>query len=413
MVRVSSLRGVVRAVCSFVFSGSVPANEGCSLPVIRKESKSIVMPIFARIYFALFLFSFLCWGQGDVLTFIAGSMMGHPVPDLSGVWAALLTALFLWSAGPLSACCSRRGLSPFQPCVAWSWAVAAFLSMPHASCVYQCALLAAAVLLAMVVEWRNRRAKPSAMRDWWQGVSFSAVSLLLVSLFLACGTATTDVQHYEMITARRILDNHPKHALKVGRGELATSPRLLALRCYAMSERAGGLGARIFERPFPPLAHADMLLLPDDARQRLLLPVDSLTKRLGGVKRRQGECALDYLSRCATLAGDRPSPAADYYLCALLVDRRIDRFAKEVQRFYGRQIRCKKGLPHYYVEALVMYARTRLHPVIVYRDAAVEANLRDYFDMRDSIPDAVMRRNLLCRSYGDTFWWYFTYGYAR
>lgn len=102
------------------------------------------------------------------------------------------------------------------------------------------------------------------------------------------------------------------------------------------------------------------------------------------------------------------TPAVDYYLCALLMDRNIDLFVREITKLYPRRIR-SHHLPQYYAEALVYYTRTRTRPLVVYHDAAIEANLRDYTEMAAKYPDRSVRYNMMRRSYGETYWFWHEY----
>lgn len=146
-----------------------------------------------------------------------------------------------------------------------------------------------------------------------------------------------------------------------------------------------------------------------------MFPIDSLCQKLraprpSAEEQSKAEKAIDYFRQAAENAGHHPSIAADYYLCALLANRQIDRFACEIQQYYPRQVREQKHLPKYYTQALVMYTHMRTRPTVVFRDAAVEANYNDFSEMRDTLKRADIRNNMLRRSYGETYWWYYQEG---
>ena len=101
-------------------------------------------------------------------------------------------------------------------------------------------------------------------------------------------------------------------------------------------------------------------------------------------------------------------PALDYYLCALLLEGNLDIFSKEFLRLYPRSLRNKK-LPIYFAEALFLYTHTRTRPILVFHDSAVEANWQDYSTMKTGQTDSTIRQNLLRRSYGQTYWWWYEY----
>lgn len=154
------------------------------------------------------------------------------------------------------------------------------------------------------------------------------------------------------------------------------------------------------------------MLIPTDEKQNLLFPASNLTQLLG-CSRHAGEDVLTYLHRCAWLSafrnGQKRSAAIDYYLCALLLNRQLERFSVEIMRFYPKEVD-NGTLPTYYAQALMLYRRTCSQPTVLYEDNSVEANYQDYSDMADTLSDAAVRNNLLRRSYGETYWWWYSYG---
>lgn len=363
------------------------------------------MSAIAQLCYSLLLFLFLGKNQGDVISLLLSYVIRHPAP-LGGAWcvAVLVAVAATWSCRTLSHRCRQHGLPSTLPHIVWAWAVTALVSLPSATWLYQLGLAAVAACGIAAEWWRVRRYGQK------QRFTTTAVILLLLALFMGIGAAATDVDHYELQTARLLRNGHHKRALEVGKQSLATTPRLFALRCFAMSGTKGGLGNTLFSQPLPAQTSSTCLLLPDDARQALLLPTDSLRNKLGGTSSHADETAVNYFRRCAYAAGAHPGTAADYYLCALLLDRRIDQFARDIRTFYGHALDGHGRLPHYYAEALVMYTRMRTTPAVIYHDSSIEANLHDFSEMGDTIASPVARCNLLRRSYGDTYWWYFHYG---
>ena len=54
--------------------------------------------------------------------------------------------------------------------------------------------------------------------------------------------------------------------------------------------------------------------------------------------------------------------------------------------------------------------RQRTLPAVVYREAAIEANRRDYLDYSRTLPPCPQRANVLRSTYGETYWWCYEYG---
>lgn len=374
------------------------------------------MPLFSRIYLACFFLFYFGVAQGDSLQLLLQSICHRPMPHASWPMAILLTALLLFCARKMEGLCiSRHHKVPSIPYIAAAWVAVMTVSIPFASVLRMAVLTLMALALVMAQYWMVRRlscSTPNRPVNTWSSLLPHLLRLFILSLYMGAGAAATDVEHFEMQTAFRLQQGHPSKALQVGRKSLATSPRLFALRCLAMSTKTGQLPKHLLDQALPARCGSEMLLLPADDRQPLLLSPDTLANRMGHMHRIHNESAIHYFQRCARHMGPRPSIASDYYLCALLLDRKLDAFAQEVQWFYGPDLHASahaKRLPHYFAEALVLYTRMRTQPRITYHDATIEANLHDYSAMGDSIPNATARQNLLRDSYGETYWWYYDY----
>lgn len=236
-----------------------------------------------------------------------------------------------------------------------------------------------------------------------------------VAALLVCGGG----QRRDRLAALRIAYSTsatikaPQTRLQGGRQVVC---HLTPLVCHALlpdgHHTQKGLGDEVFSQMVPAGGAASLLLLPTDNYQQLLLPASKL-ERLLGSRRHANEGALAYLHRCAWLSafkGDaKHTAAADYYLCALLLERKLDLFAKEIVYYYPTEVAQSK-LPRYFAQALILYQRTRTQPDVFYTDSNIEANYRDYTDMADSIPDRIVRTNMLRYSYGETYWWWYSYG---
>ena len=143
---------------------------------------------------------------------------------------------------------------------------------------------------------------------------------------------------------------------------------------------------------------------------------------------------------------------ADYYLCSLLLDKRINEFVKELPRFYD--IKSGKRLPQHYKEAIIYYVTTigdyeitfdadsmRSELLIMglldwdygeripehYKDAIKEYTLssQEFGNMLDvdslgkmyvsmlelerKYPQLHIRSNFIRKHFGHTYWWYFAY----
>lgn len=369
------------------------------------------VPTLSRFYLVCFLLLYFGKTQSDIVNYFLTMLTGGPVPQCPWGYALVLTTVLTLLSHGLSRACQKHGMNAFIPYIGAAWLAVTLVSIPMQNLVHLAFLLiVAALLVCLQILWTRRRnltATPNA-QNIWQRILPTSVSLLVLSLYMGIGAAATDVDHFEIRTAQALRSAAPKQAYEVGKKSLAVSPRLFAMRCYLMATCGSGIGNEIVVQPTPIGADAFTLLLPTDGKQNLLFSPDSLTSLLGGLQRTDGEGALSYLHRCALHAGMHPSPAADYYLCALLLECRLDQFAQEANLFYRNEIKSHRGLPLFFAQALVLYTHRRTNPILLYHDAAIEANLHDYEEMADKTAPEI-RENVLRRSYGETYWWYLDY----
>lgn len=364
--------------------------------------------------FSLFLLLFLALSQSDVTGYLLALLAGRPLPSHPWLTALLFVAvpvIWTWWGGRWMKTVSGSAYPAFLMAV---WGVAATLSAPFVSITWQIGLLIVAVGLFSLDRWSRFHWERSFRHPhtFWQQFMPSLVRMLALFLYMGVGVGVSDTDHYELRTAEALRSGREREAFQVGGQSLSVTPRLFAMRCYSIAVAgSGGLGSKLFEQPVPA-GGASSLLLPDDHRQRLLWQPAELSDLLGAVQKKQ-ENALDYFRRCAynchsNHSDKRFRTAVDYYLSALLLDRRLDDFAREVSHFYPQQTR-QGRLPLYFAQALLLYNRLRTQPTVLYADATVAENLRDYVAMGDTLADRKVRCNLLRREYGETYWWWYEY----
>lgn len=369
-----------------------------------------------RLLFTIYLLLYFRFAQYDVSGYWLSLVAGHFVEPWPWTMALVATGVLL-----LVLCLTEKLLAHWHKPVIVAYAIVAWLAtagvgMAFTTVWHQLLLAAGGLVLAwllMITDKHLRHRSRITPQTFGVNFQFFAVQMLLLCLYVGVGNGVTDLQHYELRTAQALQSKHPKRAYKVGDKSYATSHRLFAMRCYLMATtHKKGLGDEVFSQMVPAGGAASLLLLPTDNYQQLLLPASKLEGLLGS-RRHANEGALAYLHRCAWLSafkGDgKHTAAADYYLCALLLERKLDLFAKEIVNYYPTEVAQSK-LPRYFAQALILYQRTRTQPKVFYTDSNIEANYRDYTDMADSIPDRTVRTNMLRYSYGETYWWWYSYG---
>ncbi len=228
--------------------------------------------------------------------------------------------------------------------------------------------------------------------------------LCIAFVFVGVVSNTDDVLHYEMRTTRLIHEGQWKKATEVGQKSLATSPRLTALRAYALLEQ-GQLAERLLNYP-QSYGCAGLLLMPGENDSTV--PASALYQELRTSTYSGGDARkfFDGSIRQSALRGNRK--AQDYHLCALLLEKNIDRFAYELRLYYP-QDSINARLPKLYREALVLYRQLRTHPLYLFEDNVTTTNYNDFEELRRQPTTENARNNLTRREYGNTYWWYYTY----
>ena len=184
------------------------------------------------------------------------------------------------------------------------------------------------------------------------------VSLILAMLVLVAGIAfdSSDVDRYADKMEALMADGRYQDALEVGARSDKTSSRLQLLRIQAL-EHEHQLGERLFAYP---------------------------VKRPSGSMARQG---------------------GDQELCAFLIDKKLDRFAAALPKYYSSL----DNLPRYYREALVLYNHLRSNPVVVYHDTVLDTDYSDMQELERRYPDRRARHMAVFQQYEDTYWYYYEY----
>lgn len=230
------------------------------------------------------------------------------------------------------------------------------------------------------------------------------INALLMALQIICVAwiaNTNAVYHYRMQTETLLADGKYQKALEVGRYSHESDANLLMLRMYALA-RQNALGEKLFE--YPITADVEQILPTSGRTKMYYCAEDSLYRFLGG---RPAEPMspmhfLDLLERRDSVASRQ---VADYKLCGLLIDRQIDRFAREISRYYALDDR----LPKHYREALVLYTHLRSNPVVVYHHAVTDEDWRNLQELESRYPDFTERKGRVEDQYRTTYWYYYEY----
>lgn len=229
-------------------------------------------------------------------------------------------------------------------------------------------------------------------------------NLLLLSLFfLFTGTISNgdeDLKN-EALAYVRYKHGDVDGALQVARKSNSATHEFTAARAFYLTEKSI-LGERLFEYPQQYAAEG---LLPPMLQSTPLSP-DSVYS-LFRVKREPKESALRYLSRVVS-ADSVPLFVADYYLCALLLEKQLSEFVRKLPLFYDINNNAD-ALPKHYKEALMLYSNIVTDYTLPFEDM----EMLEAFELMQSIeeehPDYHVRSNYVRRKFGKRYWWYYNY----
>ena len=189
-------------------------------------------------------------------------------------------------------------------------------------------------------------------------------------------------------------------AQRVALRSFAASQELTAGRAYLLAHE-GVLGEKLFTYPqYFGVAG----LLP---REELTSPLSAaMVYDFLKVKPRKGEETIKFLERA--LSVDTASVAVkDYYLSALLLDKRLEEFADSLPRFYNVADTAK--VPAHYKEAMLLCSKLFPEKVPTFADAALEQKYAEMLKIEQEHQDILIRSNYVRKSFGNTYWWYYLY----
>ena len=229
----------------------------------------------------------------------------------------------------------------------------------------------------------------------------SNLFILLMLCFMTVGVGNDNVHfHHELQVEEALRRQDYGGALQVAGKTMDPSRNLTALRAYAMS-RQGTMGENLFH--YPQLYGAAGVLMGTDNGKALRLNADSLYVYLGD-KPALGEPALTFFRRiCHEETGNNTT--LDYYLSALLLEKKLDEFVRAFDELYT----VRDSIPYYYRQAL--FLDSKMHPSAVTdsADVALEELWGKYQQKQQELSGQRGEANYMRREFGDTYWWYYQY----
>ena len=368
-----------------------------------------IIAVASGLLFSAFSFTYLSVFQKDVMEALHYSLaQGKTVyaPWMSAVLITVVLLVLRWAVnalvglkGPLKA------LSYFPSCLLLGVLTDVGHNVYHGGGISDTWgwMLPLCLVLYGVLGWLLARAARlwlnPEMPDIW--VVNSNFMTLLMLCFMTIGIGNTNVHfHHELQVEEALRKQDYGRALQVAEKTMDPSRNLTALRAYAMS-RQGTMGEDLFR--YPQLYGAAGLLMGTSDEKALRLNADSLSVYLGA-KPALGEPALTFFRRiCEEESGNYTT--LDYYLSALLLEKKLDEFVHAFDELYT----VRDSIPYYYRQAL--FLDSKMHPSAVTdsADVALEELWGKYLQKQQELSGQRGEANYMRREFGDTYWWYYQY----
>ena len=368
-----------------------------------------IIAVASGLLFSAFSFTYLSVFQKDVMEALHYSLaQGKTVyaPWMSAVLITVVLLVLRWAVnalvglkGPLKA------LSYFPSCLLLGVLTDVGHNVYHGGGISDTWgwMLPLCLVLYVVLGWLLARAARlwlnPEMPDIW--VVNSNFMTLLMLCFMTIGIGNTNVHfHHELQVEEALRKQDYGRALQVAEKTMDPSRNLTALRAYAMS-RQGTMGEDLFR--YPQLYGAAGLLMGTSDEKALRLNADSLSVYLGA-KPALGEPALTFFRRiCEEESGNYTT--LDYYLSALLLEKKLDEFVRAFDELYT----VRDSIPYYYRQALFLDSKMHSSAATDSADVALEELWGKYLQKQQELSGQRGEANRMRREFGDTYWWYYQY----
>ena len=145
-------------------------------------------------------------------------------------------------------------------------------------------------------------------------------------------------------------------------------------------------------------------LIPCISNEKALrLNADSLYVYLGN-RPELGESSIAFFRRiCEEESGNYTT--LDYYLSALLLERKLEDFVQSFNALYT----IKNSIPYYYKQALFLYDKMNPSDTNGMKDDFLEELWSRYGEKKKEFSEQLGEANKMRREFGCTYWWYYQY----
>lgn len=360
--------------------------------------------ILCALLFAIFSFTYIYTFQGELLALMQ-DYLSEGVTTSNTFVAALIITLLLslmqWGINRMSKLHGRWEALSYIPSCAL---LALITDVNDGTMLYSASKWLWGVPLVVIVYigvvWINRMQRSVKRNGFFSLLYPNLMVFSLLFVFTAQVSNHAPAPHMELAAWRYLHDNRYEDVLKVGKRSDDYNMELTALRNLAML-KTGTLGEQMFHYPQP--FGADGLIYHRNNKQTVAYGAQEYYRHLG-VEPHDGESELAFAQRLHT--ENDSVMYRDLYLAALLLEKKLDAFAKE-----SLNLTSSETLPTHYQEALLIYNEKNPEAAVNFvPDSAIVKRFADYRSLQaEQIDNPVVSNNLVKRKFGDTYWYYFDY----
>ncbi len=241
--------------------------------------------------------------------------------------------------------------------------------------------------------WAARQLEPIEVEPhsngWFSRYMWVNLLQLAAMMIIVLFVANHDTLFHQRMNMERLMKKKQyDKALEVGGDYHETDSSLTMLRIACLHE-TGELGDRLFTYP---LIGGSKAMMPDSITVKSLMWKSPKWMQQPSAWMRQHH--LKY------------RVPEDYQLCALLLDKRLDKFVTTLASL--KRLDSVK-LPTHYKEALVLYNHRRSKPLVEFQDNVMDTDFQDYQTLKNKFANPVLRQSAVRDTYGNTYWYYYDY----
>ncbi len=377
----------------------------------HKKNSTIIVQVMCAIVFWLFSLAWLYWFQVDSIV-VAQHVMSdgqtHYNPTIGALLITSVLQLVQLVVGRLVNLYKRTHALTYVP------SMLALIALgninPDIDKGYQWGgtlwlIIGVLVVWAVVVRIARHALPFDTSKDgaglFSQRVWVNMLTMAGAMLVVVASSNSNAVFHYRTHVEASIVRGDYEEALRTGRQSVESDESLTMLRAYALSKQ-GLLAERLFEYPVVGTSQSLLPFWGSKARA-YLIPRDTFYHYLGArpIAIKSADRYLYLLAKDSLATG----AVADYRLCALLIDRQLDRFAQLLPHYYD----VEGTLPRHYREALILYRHHRSNPVVTYTDAVTEEDWNNFQELERRYPNKAERKHQVAERYQGSYWYYYFY----